>query len=144
MKKLILFSVLLLFVLNNGLKAQTPFGEIRGKVTDAKTKKPIDFATVTAYLNGIAKASTQSDNDGNYTIKSLATGTYSIKAFQSGYSLSTVTDIIVKSDCVSFINIVLEQNVHLMEVTVRDRPAIIRKDGVSGAQYNSSKMMAIP
>lgn len=144
MKNLILFSVLLLFVLNNGLKAQTPFGEIRGKVTDAKTKKPIDFATVTAYLNGIAKASTQSDDDGNYTIKSLATGTYSIKAYMTGYPLLTINEISVLLGSVATVNIKLEQYVSLKEVCIRSTPPLIRKDGVSGAQYNSSKMMAIP
>lgn len=138
MKKLILFSVLLLFALNNGLKAQTPFGEIRGKVTDAKTKKAIDFATITAYLNGIAKASTQSDDDGNYIIKSLAPGTYSVKTYMPGYPLKTITDIDVNSDGISFINIAMEQNVSLKEVTIKDKPAIIRKDGVSSA------MMTLP
>jgi Ca-activated chloride channel family protein len=144
MKKLILFSVLLLFVLNNVLKAQTPFGEIRGNVTDAKNKKKIEFVAITAYLNSIAKATVYSDSDGNYAIKSLAAGTYSIKAYMTGYAISTITDIEVYSDAISFINIAMERYVPQKEIIIKDKPVLIRKDGVSAAQYNYLKMMAIP
>ncbi|MCX6185449.1 MAG: TonB-dependent receptor [Bacteroidetes bacterium] len=125
-------------------QAQSGFGEIRGKVIDEKTKKPMDFVTVTAYLNGIAKASTQTDDEGGYTFKTLQVGEYSLKAYISGYPLQTVTDIDVNPDGITFVNITMEQNVNLKEVVIKDKPALIRKDGVSGAQFNAAKIMALP
>jgi hypothetical protein len=50
----------------------------RGKVIDGKTKKPMDFVTVVAYLNGIQKAVTQTDDDGEYVFKTLQVGVDSI------------------------------------------------------------------
>jgi hypothetical protein len=144
MMKKIYILLIALFAIHFAAQAQSGFGEIRGKVIDEKTKKPMDYVTVTAYLNGIAKASTQTDDEGGYTFKTLQVGEYSIKAYYSGYPLQTITDIGVNPDGITFVNVTMEQNVNLKEVVIKDKPALIRKDGVSGAQFNAAKIMALP
>ena len=48
--------------------AQSQLGEIRGKVLDSKTKKPLDYASITIELNGIVKATALTDDDGAFIV----------------------------------------------------------------------------
>lgn len=48
-------------------------GIISGKVIDSKTKKPLDYVSLTLKLKGVNVATTLSDDDGLYTFKNLQT-----------------------------------------------------------------------
>jgi hypothetical protein len=84
MKKIysLLFAIIGLCMYAN---AQSQLGEIRGKVLDAKTKKPLDFVSVTIELNGVTKAAVLTDDDGAYIVKTLQPGNYTIKVTNLGY-----------------------------------------------------------
>jgi len=70
MKKI--YSLLVfVFVIQFGLMAQSGMGTIRGKVIDGKTKKPLDYVSITIKLNGVAKATALSDDEGAFIIKAL-------------------------------------------------------------------------
>jgi hypothetical protein len=78
----------------------TPSGTITGRVTNS-TGSPIQFASVHAEgPDGSGDAST--DSNGDYTISSgLGTGTYTVNASATGYSMMSVSDVNVIVDQVT-------------------------------------------
>ena len=71
-----------------------PRGTVKGKVTDADTKVPLEGVNV-VILNTIMGAAT--DNEGNFTIPLIPVGNYSIQFSYVGYEPLIKTDIIVRS-----------------------------------------------
>jgi hypothetical protein len=65
-------------------------GTLQGTVTDSVTNAPISGATITA-----GTSSTTTGANGQYTIASLAPGTYSVTASAAAYTSSTVTAVVI-------------------------------------------------
>lgn len=91
------FSLLLFVILSVQVNAQSAKGKITGKVTDATTKLPVDYATVsvfkqgsTAPFNGIS-----SDPKGNFTIDNIPAGDYKVTIDFLGYKRATIEHVIV-------------------------------------------------
>ena len=89
--------------------AQTTHGEIRGKVTDKATKEILDFATIVLKQEGIVKASTLSDENGEYTLKGLNQGIYSMEVSYISYKKLIMLKLEVKAGQITFFNVQLEQ-----------------------------------
>ncbi len=146
MKKIysLLFAFLGFCLLAN---AQSQLGELRGKVIDAKTKKPMDFVSVSLFLNGILKATAITDDDGNYVIKTLQPGEYEIKVTSVGYRNSVITDVDIVSDVTTFQNINLESNengTNLIEVTVIRKKPLVDPEGKGGGTVTAKEVMRLP
>ena len=62
-------------------------GEIRGKLIDASTKKPLNGVNIYSLPERVRKATT--DAQGNYLIKGLSAGTYRLMASYIGYNIQT-------------------------------------------------------
>ena len=77
------------------LHAQT--GSISGKITDDK-KQPIADAIVVASQNNVPVGGTTTDKEGKYTIKSLHTGSYDVKARKMEYGARLNSYINVAAD----------------------------------------------
>ncbi|MBN1212488.1 MAG: TonB-dependent receptor [candidate division Zixibacteria bacterium] len=69
-----------------------PSGRITGKVVDAQTGEPL--IGVSIYLEG-TKLGAFTDLDGNYIIKNVNPGTYSLRAQMISYATITATDIVI-------------------------------------------------
>lgn len=82
-------------------------GTLKGKAVDETTKEPLAFATVIAELNGAQAGASQTDFDGNFTIKPLVPGKYTIKASYVGYSPAQINGVLVSSDKITFYDIKL-------------------------------------
>lgn len=135
-----------LLLVNAGLYAQSGLGEIRGKVLDAKTKKPLDFVSITLKLNGVTKASTLTDDDGNFTIKTLQPGLYDLFASYIGYLNQTITGINVTADEIRFVNFSMtksEEGQTLKEVVVEYKKPLVDPGGVKGETKTSKEIMAL-
>ncbi|MDX5320377.1 MAG: carboxypeptidase-like regulatory domain-containing protein, partial [Bacteroidota bacterium] len=65
-RKLYACLVILLFTVSSTF-GQAQRGEIRGVIKDAKTKQPLDFVQVAAFLGGYNAGGTLSDLDGKYS-----------------------------------------------------------------------------
>jgi hypothetical protein len=130
MKKI--YSLLLAFIgfclLAN---AQSQLGEIRGKIIDAKTKKPLDYVSVTIELNGVVKAQVLTNDDGVFIAKTLQPGNYTVKVTNVGYANSIVKDIKVTSDQITFQDISMEPGQNLPDVIVIAKEPLIRPDGAN-------------
>ena len=96
-------------------------GTIKGTIVDPKTKEPVPFANVVAKQDGKQIKGTQTDMDGNFTIKPLPVGQYEIQASCVGYHPYTRPEFTVKASGISVCNIELTPaSVQLEEVVVID------------------------
>lgn len=122
-------------------------GEIRGKVLDAKTQKPIDYVSVTIERNGVVKAQVLTEDDGSYAAKQLDSGTYTIKVTNIGYRNAVVTNVEVHADEIAFVNVKMELNPNgtvLQDVVIVRQKPLIDPDGVNKNTKISKMIMALP
>ncbi|MEZ4844145.1 MAG: carboxypeptidase regulatory-like domain-containing protein [Bacteroidia bacterium] len=130
-KRLYLSVILVLVGVITGF-GQSNFGEIRGKVLDKKTRGALDYAEIVAMKEGIGKGGGFSDDDGNFTIKPLEPGKYTLQVSYPGYNDAKVVDIVVTSNNITYQNIELEPiegGVKLVTATVTVyKTALVEKD----------------
>lgn len=117
-RKFYLPLILISFFFGTAVLAQT--AEIRGKVTEKGTNEGIPFASVAAFMGGSQVQGSVTDIDGNYVIKPLNPGKYSVKATSIGYSPAEVSNILVAESKTSFVNIQLGKGIDIGEVTVTE------------------------
>ena len=87
--------------------AQT--GEIQGKVIEKLTGEPITGATVV--IESLSGTGTATDLDGNYSLKKVASGTYTLKISYISYNTVELTDVTVEAGKTAVANAVMEEAV---------------------------------
>ena len=100
--KKILFT-LLFNVISAAIFAQT--GKIVGKVSDSQTGETL--IGVSVKIAGTAKG-VGTDVDGKYVLGGLSTGKYTLEISYLGYTTKKITDVEVKTDNVTTLNVVLQ------------------------------------
>ncbi|MDP9075827.1 MAG: TonB-dependent receptor [Bacteroidota bacterium] len=101
MKRTSLFLILLFLV--SGLFAQnnnsSNTGKISGKVIDAISKAPVDYATVGIYKQGTTSPfnGASTDPKGNFKIDNIAAGEYTIKVDFLGYKQLVVEHLVISN-----------------------------------------------
>jgi len=84
--------------------AQTNYGQLKGKIKDAKNQSILDYATLVVKQDGVIKAFATSDENGDYTIANLPAGEYTLEVSYVGYSKYVVYGIKVTSQAITFFN----------------------------------------
>jgi ferric enterobactin receptor len=99
MKNICVLFFLIIICLTVKAQNNVISGKISGKVTDAVTKQPVDYATVSVYkqagtspFNG---AST--DPKGNFTINNIPPGDYSVTVDFLGYKQQKIAHVIISN-----------------------------------------------
>lgn len=138
--------ILALFAFVMLANAQSQLGEIRGKIIDSKTKKPIDYASITIELNGVVKATTLSDDDGGYIVKTLQPGEYTVKVTNIGYRNAIIKQVDVISDQITFVNVPMEASdgVVIDDVVIVNKRPLVDPEGKGGSTKTSKEIMALP
>ena len=102
-----------------GALAMAQTGVLKGKLVDKATNETIPFANIAVDLNGNIIAQGTSDIDGNYTIKPIPPGKYSVKATYVGYQNIEIRDVIISSDKTTYVDLKLTSGVQsLTEVEI--------------------------
>ncbi len=72
-------------------------GQITGKVADANTKAPVDYATITVFKQGSTSALNGSvtDTKGNFAIKNLPAGEYEVTVDFIGYQRKIFPHVVI-------------------------------------------------
>ena len=123
--------------------AQT--GTLKGVIKDAMTGEPIPFANVVAEKNGNQLGGTTTDFDGNYTIKPLEPGNYTIKASFVGYGAVEITGVIVSANKITPQDIKLREGVAIGEIQIIEyKKPLLDKDNLSGETKTSEEIVALP
>ena len=97
-------SVLVLFLISLSAVAQN--GTISGKVSDSNSGEVIPGAKIS--IEGMSKGA-MTDLDGLFTIQQLPEGKYSLNVSYYQYNSKIITDIIVKKDEVSNVNVSIDK-----------------------------------
>ncbi len=100
--------------------AQTPSGTLRGKVTDP-SGAVIPQATVTATHSSGAAKSTVSNAQGEYEIKGLANGTYTVNAKAKGFASAAEPNVTITAGQVQQFDVALGIIVQQEKVEVQDQ-----------------------
>ncbi len=105
-----LYALLLALLIYTTASAQT--GELQGKVIDEATGQGLGFVPVAVLQNGTQKGGTLTDNDGNYSIKPIQPGTYTLKTGFLGYNPVEVSNLTISSDKIAFQDIKMSKVVN--------------------------------
>ena len=115
-------------------------GKVAGKVIDATTNEPLLGANV--LILGTSLGAT-TDVEGYFTINNLLPGTYSIVVSFVGYKRTTVTDVLVKIDLTTRVDVKMQQDVvQGEEVIVRAERPLVQKDLTSSSVTVSAEDLA--
>lgn len=108
---------LLLLITLISLQAFSQKGIIKGRLFDAKTNQPLEFASI--LIQGTSIGST-SDLDGNYIFTAIEPGFKHLVVTSVGYQTTVSPEFQVQGNQTTFIDVaVTESAVQLKEVTVR-------------------------
>ncbi|HTE02351.1 MAG TPA: TonB-dependent receptor [Mucilaginibacter sp.] len=99
-----LFVFLVFFSASTGLFAQAPIanaakGQVKGKITDAATKQPVDYATVSIFKAGSTSPfnGVVSDPKGGFVIGNLNAGEYTVTVDFIGYQKKTIEHVTISA-----------------------------------------------
>lgn len=92
MKKLIALSVVIIVMTVQCIAQGT--GEVKGRLFDDKSKLTLPGAYVIV-KNGIITTGTVTDNNGDYSVKSLSSGKYTLIISYMGYKPDTINNVLV-------------------------------------------------
>ena len=106
LRKIYLTIVCSFLLVGGAVFAQS--GSIKGTITLASTGEPVPFANVVAERNGTQQGGAQTDFDGNFTIKPLSPGEYTLKATFVGYQTVQFNGVIVSVDKITYQNLVMK------------------------------------
>lgn len=96
-------TVLLLFVGASFALAQQ--GILKGTVKDKGNGEPLPFAPVVVYSGTSQIAVAQTDFNGEFTIKPIAAGKYTVKTSSVGYSPIEMTNVIISTDKTTYLDL---------------------------------------
>lgn len=122
-------------------------GTIKGTVTDPKTKEPVPFANVVAKQDGKQIKGTQTDIDGNFTIKPLPVGQYDIQVSCVGYNTYTREGFNVKASGISPCNIEMttaSKTLEQIEIKETKNPIIDIGSAETGQRMSSEDIAHMP
>lgn len=123
--------------------AQT--GTLTGVISDAMTGEAIPFANIIAEKNGVQIGGTTTDFDGNYTIKPLEPGSYTVKATFVGYGTVEVTGVIISANKITMQDVGLQEGIAIGEVKIiAYKKPLLDQDNLSGETKTAEEIVALP
>lgn len=135
------------FVLFANIFVLAQSGSMKGQILDKDTREPIAFANIVLEVGGTMAAGGTSDFDGNYTIKPIAPGTYTLKATYLGYKTVLLSGMVINSDQIRFYNIEMESSAQTLEefvVSEYSIPLIDKDKTVSGGSVTAEDIKKMP
>lgn len=107
---------------------------LKGRVLDAKTNEALPFANIAVYSGNQIITNVSTDIDGQYTIKPIQSGVYSVKVLYVGYNSTQINNIRLEPNKITFQDFKLYGGIALQEVEIvgYDAP-LIDPDTKSGS-----------
>ena len=88
---------------------------------------------------------TATDFDGNYTIKPVDPGTYSIKVTCVGFGAVEITGVIVSANKITFQDVKLQEGIAIGEIKIIEyKKPLLDQDNLSGETKTSEEIVALP
>ena len=126
--------------------AQVGSGTLKGKIMDIDADSPLPFASVVLFLNGNQVSGTNTDFDGEYTIKPVQPGTYDVLVSFVGYQSQKITGVKITANKIRFVNAELSAGVMMQEAEVVEYtvPLIDKDGGASGGTMTREDIDKMP
>lgn len=115
-------------------------GEIAGTVTDSVTTNPIDGALVEVYSGPTLVGFANTDVNGDYSIPSLAPGSYTVTASATGYQSETV-GASVTSSTTTTVDFALDPSPGIISGIVTDADTTLPISGASVTVYSGTNIV---
>ena len=134
-------------ILTTSLLVFSQSGTLKGKIVDKDTKEPIPFANIVIELGGSQQGGATSDFDGNYSIKPINPGKYSVRTTYVGYQSIQINNVLIRSDKITFLDLELPSTAtNLEEVVITDyKVPLISKDKTSsGGTVTAEEIEKMP
>ncbi|HSW67733.1 MAG TPA: TonB-dependent receptor, partial [Bacteroidales bacterium] len=122
-------------------------GTIQGRIIDKETREPIPFANIIAEIGGTMVSGSTTSFEGEYSIKPLDPGVYTVKVTYIGYEPLAIQGVLVIANQIRFLNIELTPTtVALPEFTVVEFaiPLIDPDRTASGATITAEEIARMP
>lgn len=113
--------------------------KITGKITDATTGQPVDYATISLYKAGATSPvnGTVSDVKGNFTINKVPRGTYKVTVDFMGYQRYTIDQVVVSNNMTLKAIALLPVQTQLQGVTVVGKAPMV-ENKIDKMVYNAA------
>lgn len=130
-RKYFLFSIVIFLLISSAFASKS--GKIAGLIKDATTGDPL--AGVNVFLEGTSLGAA-TDLDGYYAILNVPPGTHTLRVSYIGYAESQVTNVVVKIDLTTRIDVELSAEILETDVVIvrAERPVVTRD--ISNSQLN--------
>lgn len=119
---------------------------ISGNIKDAKNEENLPFANISLKQNGNTVAEVNADFDGNYTIKPVPIGRYSVYVSYVGYNtVSEIVDLFANQTLYKDFYLYGSDNLREIEVIRYQEPLVEIDKGTTGGRvsYEDIKSMAV-
>ena len=138
-----IYSIIALVCFSSFAFAQT--GTLKGVISDVMSGEPIPFANVVIEKGGNQYAGTTTNFDGQYTIKPIEPGSYSVKATFVGYQTIEITGVIISANKITFQDVKLQEGVALGEIKIIEyKKPLLDQDNLSGETKTAEEIVALP
>ena len=141
MRSFLLFVTLIFTTLH--IKAQTnnaAKGKITGKIVDAVSKQPVDYATVSLFKQGAASPfnGISTDPKGNFSLDNIAAGDYRLTVDFLGYKKHITEHVIITAGNTSALGTILLESIQnqLTGVTITAKAPVI-ENKIDKMVYNA-------
>ena len=119
-------------------------GEIKGSVYDSLTGAPVAFANVYVEYGG-SPIGSQTDIDGNFTIKPLEPGTYNLHIKYVGYKSKIVGGVEVSANKITFVkDIQLSSGIDLGPIVIVEHRDLINPEDPMAMPIKSDVILKLP
>jgi outer membrane receptor protein involved in Fe transport len=141
MNKTLLLFVAILFGMSD-IIGQSGTGGLKGKISDKDKGEALPFVNIVLLKNGANAGGGVTDFSGEYSIKPLEPGVYTIKVSSVGYGSKNIEGVVVKANKTTFLNIPLASGVDLDAIEiVKYTVPIIDKDNTASGETMSKEQL---
>ena len=124
---------------------QSQSGTLKGIITEYDTGEPVPMANVVLFSDGEVLGGSVADFDGNYTIKPINPGRYTLKVSFIGFATKQITEVLVSSNKITFLNAELKTESEVLgEVELVEYVIPLIDPDKSGATKSKEEIMALP
>lgn len=138
--------MIIALVASVGLRAQSS-GTLNGVITDSQSGDPIPFANVTIEQNGNIVTGGSTDFNGNFSIKPIPAGKYTVSASNLGYTTLQFNNVQIPAGQITFQNFKLSPAAEMLgEVEIQEYkvPLIAKDQTTSGGTVTSEDIAKMP
>jgi hypothetical protein len=108
--------------------AQTPTGQISGKVTDPQGATVVGATVKITEVATSREITTVTNDEGFYEARNLPVGTYTVRVEQTGFSAASIENVIVQTGQVASVDVALAVGTPAETVTVQGTEAQLTVD----------------